>query len=55
MYDVGYHKVVNIDISETVIKQMNEKNNKQRPDMEFRKMDVLNVSRDIWNNKLSCR
>ena len=44
MYDVGYHKIVNIDISDIVVKQMKEKNQKQRPDMEFHKMDVLNVS-----------
>ena len=44
MYDVGYHNLVNIDISETVVKQMKEKNSQQRPDMQFQKMDVLNVS-----------
>ena len=44
MYDVGYHNLVNIDISETVVKQMKEKNSQQRPDMQFEKMDVLNVS-----------
>ena len=44
MYDVGYHRIVNIDISDIVVKQMKEKNQKQRPDMEFHKMDVLNVS-----------
>ena len=44
MYDVGYHNLVNIDISETVVKQMKEKNSQQRPEMQFQKMDVLNVS-----------
>lgn len=43
MYDVGYHNIVNIDISDTVIKQMIDKNQQQRPQMKFLKMDVLNV------------
>ena len=42
LYDVGYHKIVNVDISDIVIKQMKEKN-KQRTEMEFHKMDVLKV------------
>lgn len=42
MYDVGYHKIVNVDISDIVIKQMKEKN-KQRAEMEFHKMDVLKM------------
>ena len=42
MYDVGYHKIINIDISDIAIKQMKEKN-KQRTEMEFHKMDVLKV------------
>ena len=45
MYDVGHRDIVNIDISETVIRQMREKNGAQRPEMKFEKMDVLNVSR----------
>jgi 2-polyprenyl-3-methyl-5-hydroxy-6-metoxy-1,4-benzoquinol methylase len=47
LYDVGYHNIVNIDISDTVIRQMVDKNQQQRPDMKFLKMDVLNV-RNIY-------
>lgn len=43
LYDVGYHKIVNIDVSDTVIRQMTEKNQKQRPEMKFLKMDVMNM------------
>lgn len=49
MYDVGYHKIINVDISDTVIRQMTEKNEKQRPEMKFLKMDVLNVSKYAVN------
>lgn len=44
LYDVGYHSIVNVDISDTVIRQMTDKNKEQRPDMKFLKMDVLQVS-----------
>lgn len=44
MYDVGYHSIANIDISDIVIKQMREKNAKQRLEMTFEKMDVTQVS-----------
>ncbi|XP_033732482.1 eEF1A lysine and N-terminal methyltransferase-like [Pecten maximus] len=40
LYDVGYHNIINIDISDTVIRQMTDKNKKSRPDMKFLKMDV---------------
>ncbi|OWF39956.1 methyltransferase-like protein 13 [Mizuhopecten yessoensis] len=40
LYDVGYHNIINIDISDTVIRQMTDKNKKCRPDMKFVKMDV---------------
>ena len=43
LYDVGYHSLVNIDISDIVIKQMNAKNNIKRPEMEFIKMDLLDM------------
>ncbi|KAK3593719.1 hypothetical protein CHS0354_013617 [Potamilus streckersoni] len=43
LYDVGYHNIVNIDISDTVIKQMIDKNQTQRPKMTFLKMDALNM------------
>ena len=43
LYDVGYRNIVNIDISDTVIQQMVSKHKKQRPDMKFVQMDVMNV------------
>ncbi|PVD22484.1 hypothetical protein C0Q70_18298 [Pomacea canaliculata] len=44
MYDVGYHSIANIDISDIVIKQMREKNAKQRLEMTFEKMDVTQMT-----------
>ena len=46
LYDVGYHSLVNIDISEIVIKQMNARNNIKRPEMKFIKMDLLDMKLD---------
>ena len=43
MYDVGYHNITNIDISDTVIRQMTERNAKKREEMIFEKMDVTKV------------
>ena len=43
LYDVGYRHLINIDISEVVINQMKEKNKELRGDMEFIKMDMLEV------------
>ena len=43
MYDVGYHNITNIDISDTVIRQMTERNAKKREEMTFEKMDVTKV------------
>lgn len=40
LYDVGYHGIVNIDISDVVIRQMIDKNQSKRPDMKFLKRDV---------------
>lgn len=40
LYDVGYQDIVNIDISEVVIKQMKERNATRRPQMSFLKMDM---------------
>ncbi|ELU00523.1 hypothetical protein CAPTEDRAFT_136807 [Capitella teleta] len=40
MYDVGYHNITNIDISETVIRQMKQKNSEKRPLMQFIQMDA---------------
>ena len=43
LYDVGHRNIVNIDISDVVIRQMSEKNEKDRPDMKFLTMDMLEV------------
>ncbi|XP_076436288.1 eEF1A lysine and N-terminal methyltransferase-like [Babylonia areolata] len=43
MYDVGYHGIVNIDVSDIVIRQMTERNRK-REEMSFVKMDVTQMS-----------
>ena len=42
LYDVGYHNIINIDISATVIKQMVLKNS-SRINMQFLQMDILQV------------
>ena len=52
MYDVGYHNITNIDISDTVIRQMTERNGKKREEMTFEKMDVTQVGEDFFF--LSC-
>lgn len=43
LYDVGYRKLVNVDISAVVIKQMVQQHAQQRPDLQFIRMDVLNM------------
>ena len=43
LYDVGHHNITNIDISDIVIRQMNEKHSKDRSNMKFLKMDMLQV------------
>ncbi|EHB17542.1 Methyltransferase-like protein 13 [Heterocephalus glaber] len=43
LYDVGYQDMVNIDISEVVIKQMRERNARRRPQMSFLKMDMTRM------------
>ena len=43
LYDVGYKNLINIDISDVVIKQMTERNAARRPDLQFTKMDMLQV------------
>lgn len=42
-YDVGYHNIVNVDISSTVVRQMSAKHADARPDMKFLEMDLLEV------------
>ena len=44
LYDVGCTNLENIDISETVIKQMKAKNHTKRPLMKFLVMDVKSLS-----------
>ncbi|OWR41490.1 CGI-01 protein [Danaus plexippus plexippus] len=43
LYDVGYKNIINIDVSEVVIKQMKAKN-AHRTDMSFLHMDALNTT-----------
>ncbi|KAF0876922.1 MET13 protein, partial [Crocuta crocuta] len=43
LYDMGYQDIVNIDISEVVIKQMKERNASHRPQMSFLKMDMTQM------------
>ncbi|XP_033119129.1 eEF1A lysine and N-terminal methyltransferase-like [Anneissia japonica] len=44
LYDVGYHQLVNIDISAVVIKHMTTKNAEKRPEMKFIEMDVQKMT-----------
>ncbi|XP_070531894.1 eEF1A lysine and N-terminal methyltransferase-like [Ptychodera flava] len=43
LYDIGYRNIVNIDIIDSVIKQMKLKNAKKRPEMVYEKMDMLDM------------
>ncbi|KAF7690170.1 hypothetical protein HF521_011974 [Silurus meridionalis] len=40
LYDVGYHHLTNIDISETVVAHMNQRNVQRRPDLTFHQVDA---------------
>ncbi|XP_034036311.1 eEF1A lysine and N-terminal methyltransferase [Thalassophryne amazonica] len=40
LYDVGYKHLTNIDISETVITHMNQRNAQCRPDLTFQQVDA---------------
>uniref|UniRef100_A0A671KL87 eEF1A lysine and N-terminal methyltransferase n=1 Tax=Sinocyclocheilus anshuiensis TaxID=1608454 RepID=A0A671KL87_9TELE len=40
LYDVGYHQLTNIDISETVVSHMNQRNAEHRPDLTFQQLDA---------------
>lgn len=44
MYDAGYHNIVNVDYSETVISAMKERHCVERPTMEWRVMDMTDMS-----------
>ncbi|CAI5776318.1 eEF1A lysine and N-terminal methyltransferase isoform X3 [Podarcis lilfordi] len=43
LYDEGYQDITNVDISEVVIKQMQERNAHLRPKMTYMVMDVLQM------------
>uniref|UniRef100_A0A8C2EEN7 eEF1A lysine and N-terminal methyltransferase n=1 Tax=Cyprinus carpio TaxID=7962 RepID=A0A8C2EEN7_CYPCA len=40
LYDVGYRQLTNIDISETVVSHMNQRNAEHRPDMTYQQLDA---------------
>lgn len=40
MYDVGYKHLTNIDISETVVTHMNQRNAQRRPGLTFQQVDA---------------
>ncbi|XP_059924015.1 eEF1A lysine and N-terminal methyltransferase [Gadus macrocephalus] len=40
MYDVGYKRLTNIDISETVVTHMNQRNAERRPNLTFQQVDA---------------
>ncbi|KAH7913846.1 S-adenosyl-L-methionine-dependent methyltransferase [Hygrophoropsis aurantiaca] len=44
MYDDGYKNIVNIDYSSVVIRHMQERHATSRPEMQWREMDVRNLS-----------
>ena len=46
LYDAGFHSIINIDISSIIINQMKSKNGTKRKQMEFVKMNVLNMDFD---------
>lgn len=43
MYDNGLQNLINIDISDVVIKQMTDRHKIGRPNMTFQKMDATQV------------
>ena len=43
LYDDGYHDITNVDISDVVIKQMQEKNKDERPKMKWVVMDITDM------------
>ena len=40
LYDVGYRHLTNIDISETVVNHMNQRNVERRPELTFHQVDA---------------
>lgn len=43
MFDVGYKHLTNIDISETVVNHMNQRNAERRPDLTFQQVDATHM------------
>lgn len=54
MYDVGIKNIINIDLSSVVIQQMSVKN-KNRKEMQFLKMDMLQVKWSLCIYIPKCR
>ncbi len=52
MYDVGHHKITNIDLSDVVIRQMKDKHAADRPEMKYLKMDIQDVSTSSLRREL---
>ncbi|NP_001084718.1 eEF1A lysine and N-terminal methyltransferase [Xenopus laevis] len=46
LYDAGCQNLTNIDVSEVVIRQMNERNSNRRPNMTFQVMDATQTTFD---------
>jgi ubiquinone/menaquinone biosynthesis C-methylase UbiE len=44
MYDEGFHRIVNIDISDVVIETMKQRNHATRPEMKWLAMDALDLN-----------
>ncbi|XP_061681831.1 eEF1A lysine and N-terminal methyltransferase [Syngnathoides biaculeatus] len=43
LHDVGYKNLTNIDISETVVSHMNQRNNERRPGLTFQQVDATQM------------
>lgn len=46
LYDVGYKHLTNIDISETVVTHMNQRNAERRPGLTFQQVDATQTPYD---------
>ncbi|XP_047349275.1 eEF1A lysine and N-terminal methyltransferase homolog isoform X1 [Vespa velutina] len=44
LYDVGYRNIINIDVSEVVIKQMQNINKNDKPDLIYEQMDATQMT-----------
>ena len=43
LYDLGYHDITNIDISETCIASMVQRNKEKRPNMAFEVIKIISM------------